>query len=63
MTNEKNTYLMSNEESLRIIELLSDAINEDRSSEEVFNTFLEAGIIAVDGELETPYEELTIPID
>lgn len=63
MSSEKPAYIMSTEESLRIIDLLSDAIMEERSKDEVYEIFREAGIITKDGNLRSPYKDLKIPVE
>jgi hypothetical protein len=54
---------MSIEETDRIITLVKEAIREDRSKEEITETFKDAGIITKSGNLKSPYKEITIPAE
>lgn len=58
---EKNKIAMSAEESIRIIKLLTEAIKENRTKEEAFETFKDAGIITEKGNLKSPYKDIYIP--
>jgi len=52
---------MSAEETERIINLFKEAIKQDRSKEEIFENFKDAGIITKNGNLKAPYKEIYIP--
>ena len=52
---------MSTEETIRIKSLFTEAIEEERSREEVFEIFIDAGIITKKGNLRAPYKEIYIP--
>ena len=52
---------MSTEETIRIKRLITEAIEEERSKEEVFEIFIDAGIITKKGNLRAPYKEIYIP--
>ena len=54
---------MSFDETDRIIKLIKKTIKEDRSKEEVFETFKDAGIITEKGDLKFPYKEICIPAE
>lgn len=54
---------MSIEETDRIISLVKEAIKENRSKEEIFETFKDAGIITKSGNLKAPYKEIFIPAE
>jgi hypothetical protein len=58
-TNTSN--YMSTEETIRIKRLITAAIEEERSKEEVFEIFIDAGIITKKGKLRAPYKEIYIP--
>ena len=52
---------MSTEESIRITRLITEAIKENRSRDEIFDTFRDAGIITKKGNLKSPYKKIYIP--
>lgn len=52
---------MSIEETNRVIRLIKEAIKENRSKKEIFETFKDAGIITKNGNLKAPYKEIYIP--
>jgi hypothetical protein len=52
---------MSAEETDRIINLVKEAIQQERSKEEIFENFKDAGIITKNGNLKSPYKDLYIP--
>jgi protein involved in temperature-dependent protein secretion len=52
---------MSAEETERIINLFKEAIKQERSKEEIFENFKDAGIITKNGNLKSPYKDLYIP--
>lgn len=52
---------MGTEETIRIKKLITEAIEEERSKEEVFEIFIDAGIITKKGNLRAPYKEIYIP--
>ena len=54
---------MSSEETIRIKRLITEAIDEDRSKEEVFDIFIDAGILTKKGNLKAPYKEIYIPYE
>jgi hypothetical protein len=54
---------MSAEETDRIITIVKEAIKKERSKEEIFETFKDAGIITKNGNLKTPYKEIYIPFE
>lgn len=54
---------MSIEETDRLINLVEEAIKENRSKEEIFETFKDAGIITKNGNLKAPYKEIYIPAE
>lgn len=54
---------MSLEETDRLINLVEEAMKENRSKEEIFETFKDAGIITKGGNLKAPYKEIFIPSD
>ena len=54
---------MSIEETDRIISLIKEAIKGERSKEEIFETFKDAGIITPSGNLKSPYKEIFIPVE
>ena len=54
---------MSIDETDRITKLIKDAIKENRSKREIFETFKDAGIITKNGNLKSPYKEIYIPAE
>lgn len=54
---------MSFDETDRIIKLIKKTIKEDRTKEEVFETFKDAGIITEKGDLKFPYKKICIPAE
>ncbi len=54
---------MSLDETDRLINLVEEAIKENRSKEEIFETFKDAGIITKNGNLRAPYKEIYIPAE
>jgi len=54
---------MSAEETDRIITIVKEAIKKERSKEEIFETFKDAGIITKNGNLKAPYKEIYIPFE
>lgn len=54
---------MSIEETDRLINLVEEAIKENRSKEEIFETFKDAGIITKNGNLRAPYKKIFIPAE
>jgi divalent metal cation (Fe/Co/Zn/Cd) transporter len=54
---------MSAEETDRIITIVKEAIKHERSKEEIFETFKDAGIITKNGNLKAPYKEIYIPTE
>lgn len=65
MQNSQNkiSQNMSLEETDRLIILVEKAIKENRSKEEIFETFKDAGIITKNGNLRAPYKEIYIPAE
>ena len=61
MAMEKTETAMSTEESIRIIKLLTEAIKENRTRDEAFENFKDAGIITEKGNLKSPYKDIYIP--
>jgi hypothetical protein len=57
----ENLKTMSSEETERIINLFKEALKQERSKEEIFETFKDAGIITKNGNLKAPYKEIYIP--
>ena len=54
---------MSIEDTDRINKLIKEAIKENRSKEEIFETFKDAGIITKNGNLKSPYKDIYIPAE
>jgi len=54
---------MSTEETIRIKKLITEAIDEERSKEEVIDIFIDAGILTKKGKLKAPYKEIFIPYE
>jgi len=52
---------MTTTEARRIIRLLKETAREERTREEITQTFIEAGIITAKGNLREPYKELFVP--
>lgn len=60
---DKSLKNMSIEETNRVIRLIKEAIKENRSKKEIFETFKDAGIINKSGNLKAPYKEIYIPAE
>lgn len=54
---------MSSEETNRINRLVKEAIKDTRTKREITATFQDAGIIDQNGNLKTPYKEISIPVE
>jgi hypothetical protein len=63
MAAETSTNIMNTEETLRIIKIISEAIKEERSKVEAYETFRDAGIISKNGNLKSPYKDIYIPAE
>lgn len=61
MSTESTTCPMTTTEARRIIRLLKETAREERTREEITQTFIEAGIITAKGNLREPYKELFVP--
>lgn len=49
---------MSREEQKRLNDIAREAMNRDRSREEILDTLQDAGIVDEDGEIMSPYDQV-----